>query len=120
MAAARLAVENAEAGKGWLGLTAERVAEKLDGADIETRRSFVREMVRVFVFPVGSGRRVPIEKRIKVQYLTAGKGDDPAVPVEAPEWNGVPVPVPVRYLPVEEPPPDTYVHDENAPVPSTA
>jgi len=67
------ALDNAEAGRGWLSLTPERVAEKLDGADIETIRSFIREQVRIVVHPVGRGRRVPVADRIRVQYLTAGK-----------------------------------------------
>jgi DNA invertase Pin-like site-specific DNA recombinase len=85
---ARRALEGAEAGQGWLSLTPERVAEKLAEADVETLRSFIREQVRVLVYPVGRGNRVPVEKRISVFYLTAGKGTDPAETVEPP----VPVP----------------------------
>jgi hypothetical protein len=85
---ARRALEGAEAGQGWLSLTPERVEEKLAQADVETLRSFIREQVRVLVYPVGRGNRVPVEKRISVFYLTAGKGTDPAETVEPP----VPVP----------------------------
>lgn len=111
------AVEDAEGGRGWLGLAPEKVAHKLglrtetvvvtkplallpDGsippegatfdaeterivgwdADAETVRSFTREMVRVFVFPVGRGQRVPVESRIRVQYLTAGKTSEECGP----------------------------------------
>jgi hypothetical protein len=101
------AIEDAEAGRGWLGLTPEKVEEKLGlrtemvvetkplallpdhstppegatfeteterivgwDADAETVRSFVRDMVRVFVLPVGRGRKVPVEQRIKWQAVT--------------------------------------------------
>jgi DNA invertase Pin-like site-specific DNA recombinase len=73
VATARAALESAEAGTGWLSLTPERVAEKLDGADVETVRGFIQEQVRVRVFPCGRGKQVPVAERIKTQYLTAGK-----------------------------------------------
>jgi hypothetical protein len=71
------------------GATFDAETERIVGwdADPETVRSFVRDMVRVFVKPVGRGfRRVPVpaEERIKVQYLAAGKGTDPFETVEPP------------------------------------
>ena len=42
------------------------MAEKLDGADMETRRSFIREMGTVYVYPVGRGHgKLPVTGRIK-------------------------------------------------------
>ena len=40
------------------------MAEKLADADVATKRSFVREIVRVSVAPVGRGARVPVESRL--------------------------------------------------------
>jgi DNA invertase Pin-like site-specific DNA recombinase len=100
---ARVAVEEAEAGQGWLGMAADRVEERLAGADAETIRSFIGDMVRVMVYPVGKGRRVPVKERIKVQYLVAGRGSDPVESVEAPTagW-GEPVYVPVETAPANQ------------------
>lgn len=71
VADAREKVESAEAGTGWLALTPERVAEKLDGTDVETRRSFIREMGTVYVYPVGRGHgNRPVTGRIKWQPST--------------------------------------------------
>ncbi len=66
-------LESAEAGTGWLGRTPEKVAAMLINAKPEVVRSFVGEMVRVFVRPVGRGNKVPVEQRIQFQCLTAGK-----------------------------------------------
>jgi len=98
----QITVEEAEAGQGWLGMAADRVEARLEEADVETLRSFIGDMVRVMVYPVGRGRRLPVKERIKVQYLVAGRGSDPAEAVEAPMpgW-GEPV-----YLPVETAPAD--------------
>jgi hypothetical protein len=38
--------------------------------DIEAAREFVKTMVRVTVFPVGRGRKLPVEERIEVEVLT--------------------------------------------------
>jgi DNA invertase Pin-like site-specific DNA recombinase len=68
---ARERIESAEAGTGWLSLTPERVAEKLDGADVVTRRSFIREMGTVIVYPVGRGHgNAPVTSRIRWQANT--------------------------------------------------
>jgi hypothetical protein len=68
---AREKVESAEAGTGWLSLTPERVAEKLDGADVETRRSFIREMGTIYIYPVGRGHgNRPVRSRIRWQANT--------------------------------------------------
>lgn len=70
---ARAAVEQAEAGRTWLALTPERVAERLDGADTETVRQFVSEFVRVTVLPAEGRRRVPVEERVEVERLIGGE-----------------------------------------------
>jgi DNA invertase Pin-like site-specific DNA recombinase len=103
---ARVAVEEAEAGQGWLGMSADRVEARLEGADVETVRSFIGDMVRVMVYPVGRGRRVPVTDRIKVQYLVAGRGSDPFEVVEPPVDGGPVAPDLANILPVETAPPD--------------
>lgn len=105
------AVEDAEAGRGWLGLTPEKVEAKLSGGEVETARSLVGEMLRIFVYPVGRGQKVPVEHRIKVQYLTAGKGSDPVEVVEPPvEAEAVPV-VPLESEAVADQFPEAGVED---------
>jgi DNA invertase Pin-like site-specific DNA recombinase len=64
VATARAAVLDAEATQSWLGLDPARVAVKLADADVATRRSFIREIVRVSVAPVGRGARVPVASRL--------------------------------------------------------
>jgi DNA invertase Pin-like site-specific DNA recombinase len=64
------AVEDAEAGREWLGLSPEKVEAMLSGGDAKTVRSFVGEMVCVFVLPVGRGQKVPVKDRIKWQAVT--------------------------------------------------
>jgi Resolvase, N terminal domain len=68
---AREKVESAEAGTGWLSLTPERVADKLEGADVQTRRSFIREMGTVYVYSVGRGHgNLQVTGRIRWQANT--------------------------------------------------
>jgi DNA invertase Pin-like site-specific DNA recombinase len=83
VAAARAALADSEASHGWLGMGTEAVQRRLltdDGTalatdagfveDIEAARDFVKTMVRVTVFPVGRGRKLPVEERIEVEVLT--------------------------------------------------
>jgi DNA invertase Pin-like site-specific DNA recombinase len=83
VAAARAALADTEASRGWLGIGTEAVQRRLltdDGTalatdpgfvkDIAAARDFVKTMVRVTVFPVGRGRKLPVEERIEVEVLT--------------------------------------------------
>src|SRR5439155_23476946 len=83
VAAARAALADTEASRGWLGMDTDAVQRRLlsdDGTalatdpgfvkDIEAARAFVQTMVRVTVFPVGRRRRLPVEERIEIEVLT--------------------------------------------------
>jgi DNA invertase Pin-like site-specific DNA recombinase len=104
--AARDARQEAEAAQGWLGIDAERVEERLAEGDPATVNDFLRDTIRVMVYPspYGKRRKCPVEERIKVQYLSAGRGLDPAV-VYAPPVEGGPV----------APRPEDYIESEAVP-----
>ena len=107
---ARDARQEAESAQGWIGIDPERVEEKLATGDPETINSFLKDTIRVMVYPspYGKRRRCPAEKRIKVQYLSAGRGLDPAVKYEAPVAGGPVAPDPANIMPVETAPPDQF------------
>jgi len=104
--AARDARQEAEAAQGRLGIDAERVEERLAEGDPATVNDFLRDTIRVMVHPspYGKRRKCPVEERIKVQYLSAGRGLDPAV-VYAPPVEGGPV----------APRPEDYIESEAVP-----
>jgi DNA invertase Pin-like site-specific DNA recombinase len=90
LAAAQLALADAEASRGWFGISTEAVQRRLftdtigplpDPAKVKNiaeARDFVRQMVRIVVKPVGCGRKVPVNERIEVEILTP-------CPTQAPE-----------------------------------
>ncbi len=83
VATVRAVLADIEASRGWLGMGTDAVQRRLltDDVtalvtdpgfvkDIEAARDFVKTMVRVTVFPVGRGRKVAVEERIKIEVLT--------------------------------------------------
>ena len=66
-------ISSAEAGMGALSFSPQRMAEKLAKAEVREKRSFVKEMVQVWVTRCGPGSRAPVEARLKTQYLDAGR-----------------------------------------------
>jgi DNA invertase Pin-like site-specific DNA recombinase len=87
IAVAESAVAEAESSRGWLGMDTTAVQRRLFGVvpegetfpesfarfrDIEQGRDFIRQMVRIWVMPVGRGRKVPVMDRVEIDYLTPG------------------------------------------------
>ncbi len=56
-----------------MSFSPQRMAEKLAKAEVREKRSFVKEMVQVWVTRCGPGSRAPVEARLKTQYLDAGR-----------------------------------------------
>ena len=90
--AAEVALADAEASKGWLGMSTDAVQKRLLGPsnvckDVEAGRDFIRQMVRVTVRPVGRGRKVLVQDRVEIENLTpvAGLAEEAYIQIEAVE-----------------------------------
>jgi DNA invertase Pin-like site-specific DNA recombinase len=85
VSAAEQFLAEAEASRGWLGMSTDAVQRRLladgpvpvvDGTprpeckDVVAGRDFIRQLLRVVVKPVGRGRRVPVAERVDVECLT--------------------------------------------------
>jgi DNA invertase Pin-like site-specific DNA recombinase len=88
LAAAETQLAEAEASRGWLGMSTEAVQRRLLGPgntckDVEQGRDFIRQMVRVTVRPAGGrGKRMPVQDRIEIENLTPAAA---AAPQPVPE-----------------------------------